>query len=115
MIKILKLFKIIILLNIFYFSFLSISYPCSFNCPKSELFTDDEGHLGLKTSKHSGYDKHVNYMGQHDYNYSYIYKNSLELGTMQLEVLGVLTVMVTIITGQSMHDNAIKPELKQTN
>ena len=45
----------------------------------------------------------------------YTYKNSLELGTMQLEVLGVLTVMVTIITGQSMHDNAIKPELKQTN
>ena len=71
-IKILKLFKFIILLNIFYFSFLSISYTCSFNCPKSGLFTDDAGHLGLKTSKHSGYEKHVNYMGQNDYNYSYI-------------------------------------------
>ena len=54
MIKILKLFKIIILLNIFYFSFLSISYPCSFNCPKSELFKDDENIQELIVKKGFG-------------------------------------------------------------
>ena len=72
MIKVSKLFKFIILLNIFYLSFLSTSYPCSFNCPKSELFKDDEGHIGLKPPEHSGYKKLMNFRNQAEHNYSYI-------------------------------------------
>jgi len=37
-----------------------------------ETFTDDDGNFGLKFSSHSGYEKHVNYFGQNEHNYSYI-------------------------------------------
>ena len=37
-----------------------------------ETFTDDDGNFGLKFSSHSGYERHVNYYGQNEHNYSYI-------------------------------------------
>ena len=40
--------------------------------PVGETFTDDDGNFGLKFSSHSGYERHVNYMGQNEHNYSYI-------------------------------------------
>ena len=59
----------IVLLNSFSFA------ACIYNCghtPVSETFTDDDGNFGLKVPSHSGYEKHMNYMGQNEHNYSYI-------------------------------------------
>ena len=40
--------------------------------PVGETFTDDDGNFGLKFPSHSGYERHLNYMGQNEHNYSYI-------------------------------------------
>ena len=40
--------------------------------PVWKISTDDDGNFGLKVSSNSGYEKHVNRMGQNEHNYSYV-------------------------------------------